>query len=116
MPKTINKYINERKELLQKIFNILVVTENNKMVSLKKLDEDKNKQQNIMELENDIKKYFICSRWAYFSNKTRKFKRDYLSLIKAIMKDLGIKMDALTLIKKIGDNKVKCETYYNFEF
>jgi len=116
MPKSIEKYTNERKDILQKIFNILEITDNNKIISLKKLDEDKNKQKSIIELENDIKKYFLCSRWTYFSNKNREFKRSYLSLIKAIMKDLDIKMTSSTLIKKIDNNKTKCETYYIFEF
>jgi hypothetical protein len=114
MPKSIDKYTNERKDILQKIFNILEISDNNKTFSLKKLDEDENKQNSIIELENDIKKYFLCSRWTYFSNKNREFKRSYLSLIKAIMKDLDVKMTSSTLIKKIDDNKTKCETYYVF--
>jgi hypothetical protein len=115
MPKSIDKYTNERKDILQKIFNILEISDNNKTFSLKKLDEDENKQNSIIELENDIKKYFLCSRWTYFSNKNREFKRSYLSLIKAIMKDLDVKMTSSTLIKKIDDNKTKCETYYVFD-
>ena len=115
MPKSIDKYTNERKDILQKIFNILEISDNNKTVSLKKLDEDENKQNSIIELENDIKKYFLCSRWTYFSNKNREFKRSYLSLIKAIMKDLNIKMTSSTLIKKTNDNKTKCETFYIFD-
>jgi len=115
MPKSIDKYTNERKDILQKIFNILEISDNNKTFSLKKLDEDENKQNSIIELENNIKKYFLCSRWTYFSNKNREFKRSYLSLIKAIMKDLDVKMTSSTLIKKIDDNKTKCETYYVFD-
>ena len=76
------------------------ISDNNKTLSLKKLDEDENKQKSIIELENDIKKYFVCSRWTYFSNKKREFKRNYLSLIKAIMKDLDVKMISSTLIIK----------------
>ena len=115
MPKSIDKYTNERKDILQKIFNILEISDNNKTFSLKKLDEDENKQNSIIELENDIKKYFLCSRWTYFSNKNREFKRSYLSLIKAIMKDLNIKITSSTLIKKTNDNKTKCETFYIFD-
>jgi hypothetical protein len=116
MPKSIKKYENERKEILQKIFNILEITDDNKMVSLKKLDGDENKQNSIIELEPDIKKYFLCSRWTYFCNKNRDIKRGYLSLIKAIMKNLNVKMTSSTLIKKIDDTKTKCETYYIFEY
>lgn len=116
MPKIIENYTKERKEVLQKIFNILEITDTNKSFSLKKMDEDKIKQQNITDLEHDIKKYFVCSRWTYFSNKKRLSKRKYLSLIKAISKELNVKMSPLFLYKKLDNNKSKCETYYNFDF
>jgi len=61
MPKSIDKFTNEQKEVLQKIFNILEISNTNKILSFKKLDEDENKQKSIIDLENDIKKYFICS-------------------------------------------------------
>jgi hypothetical protein len=112
MPKTIDKYTIERNNILQKIFNILEISDTNKIFSLKNLDENENKQKLIFDLESDIQKYFLCSRWNYFSNKNRKFKRSYLSLIKAIFKDLNIKMITSTLIKKNNDNKTKCETFY----
>ena len=95
--------------------NILEITEKNKMFSLKDVDENIVKQTKIMELEPLIKKYFLCSRWTYFSNKNREFKRCYLSLIKAIMKDMNVKMNSSTLVKKLDDNTTKCETYYYFE-
>ena len=40
MPKTIDKFENERKEVLQKVFNILEITNSNKIIALKKIDED----------------------------------------------------------------------------
>jgi hypothetical protein len=115
MPKSIDKYTNERTEVLHKIYSILGISENNKMISLKQLDEDENKQKSILDLEADIKKYFVCSRWTYFSNRKREFKRSYLSLIKAIMRDMKVKMASSILIKKTDDNKTKCDTYYIFE-
>ena len=114
MPKDITQFTNERKELLQKLFTILEINDKNKMFSLKELDENNDKQTKILELEPDIKKYFLCARWTYFSNKNREFKRNYLSLIKAIMKDMNVKMSASTLVKKLDDNTTKYETYYYF--
>jgi hypothetical protein len=115
MPKSIEKFTNERNDVLQKILNILEITEKNKMFSLKELDDNIDKQKTIIALETEIKKYFLCSRWTYFSNKNREFKRNYLSLIKSIMKDMNIKMLPSTLVKKNDDNTTKCETYYYFE-
>ena len=114
MPKTIDKFENERKEVLQKVFNILEITNSNKIIALKKIDEDLVMQQKLVELVPDVKKYFICSKWNYFSNKNREFKRTYLSLIKAIMKDMKIKMMSSVSLRKLEDGTVKADTYYIF--
>jgi hypothetical protein len=116
MPKTINKFENERKEVLQKVFNILEITNSNKIIALKKIDEDLVMQQKLVELVPDVKKYFICSKWNYFSNKNREFKRTYLSLIKAIMKDMKIKMMSSVIVRKMEDGTLKYETHYIFNF
>jgi hypothetical protein len=115
MPKSIQNYTIEREELLKKMLEILGITEENKMLSLKKLDEDEEKQKQIINLIDDIKKYFICSKWAYFSNQKKEFKRLYLSLIKAVMKDMNVKMHPSFLHIRTG-TKMKYETFYIFEF
>ena len=114
MPKTIDKFENERKEVLQKVFNILEITNSNKIIALKKIDEDLIIQQKLVELVPDVKKYFICSKWNYFSNKNREFKRSYLSLIKAIMKAMNVKMMSSVSLRKLEDGTLKADTYYIF--
>lgn len=112
MPKSITNYTEERKDVLDRLLNILEVTKTNNMLSLKKLDESIDKQKMIMELEEDIKRYFLCSKWSYFNNKDRKMKRVYLSLIKMIMKDMNVTMTTSTLVTKTKENIKKYETYY----
>jgi hypothetical protein len=116
MPKIIQNYTNERNELLQKMFNILEISKEHNMISLKKLDDDNDIQQKILDLIPDIKKYFICSKWNIFINKNREFKRTYLSLIKAVMKDMQIEITTGNMTKKTADNTNKCETFYYFKF
>jgi hypothetical protein len=116
MPKTVDQFANERKEIVNKIFNILEITPTNKMISLKQLDEDINKQNKLIELESDIQKYFICSKWNYFNNKKRGFKRKYISLLRSIMKNMDINFYSSIISKKGNDNKFKHETLYIFEF
>ena len=113
MPKKVEQYNNERKQLLDKLFNILEINENNNMFSLHKLDNDIEKQNKILELESEIKKYFLCSRWTYFNNRKRISKRSYLLLVKAILRDMDIKIYTSSLIKKLDDNTTKCETIYS---
>ncbi len=115
MSKKKDMYVNERNEVLNKILNILEITDTNKIIALKKLDEDKEKQQQIIDLEPEIKKYFQCCRWAYFSNKHTVFKRNYLSLTKSIMKEMNVNMASAVLVKKLENGKCKCETYYVFD-
>jgi hypothetical protein len=115
MPKSIEKYTNERQEVLNKLLNILEINEKNKILTLKSLDENEEKQQQILALVEDIKKFFNYSRWTFFNNKSRECKRDYLSLTKAIMKEMNVKMKSSTMLTKI-DDKIKCETFYIFDF
>jgi hypothetical protein len=115
MPKTVEQYTEERKETAKKMLSILGINEDNKMFSLQKLDEDLEKQKKIMDLIEEIKKYFLYSRWSYFGNKKKEFKRAYLSIIKYLMKDMNIKMYSTFVHKKI-DDKIKCETFYILDF
>lgn len=114
MPKTIQNYTNERNELLQKMFKILEVSKEHNTISLKKLDEDTDMQQKIIDLIPDIKKYFVCSRWTLFSNKNREIKRIYLSLIKSVMKDMNIDFESKRISTKISENVREWEYIYMF--
>ena len=116
MPKSIKNFTKERQELLQKMFDILGITDDNKMFSLKKLDENEEKQKQILDLVDDIKKYFVCSKWTFFNHKDRQIKREFLSLIKSIFRDMNVKMVSSFLHIPTIDNKVKCETYYILQF
>ena len=69
MPKKIEQYINERKDVLDRLLVILGITEGNNMFSLHKIDENNNIQQQILDLESEIKKYFICGEWSCFKKK-----------------------------------------------
>lgn len=112
MPKSVTQYTEQRNKILNRLLEILEIDEKNNVLVLKKLDKDIEKQNKIMELEGDIKKYFICSKWSIFNNKDRKLKRAYLSLIKMIFKDLNIKMTSKAVMTKDENNKGICETHY----
>lgn len=83
-PKSI-KYDKERKQVLKKIFDILGITEKNMVFFCENLENDKDK---FYELEEDIKKYFICCNWNYFNGK-KNTQKPHLSLIKSVLKDMG---------------------------
>ena len=86
MPKNIEQFKEERQNILTKLLDILEINDKNKIFSLHDLDINIDKQNAILNLEKDIKKYFVCSKWSYFNQKTKGFKRNYLSLIKSVLK------------------------------
>ena len=79
------KYVEERKDVLNKLYNILGVNENNTVFYFEDIDDDKKAQ--IKELEGDIKKYFNAGKWACF---TKPIEHPLHSLIRSVLKDMKV--------------------------
>lgn len=109
MPKQID--IEKQKEILNDIFIILEITDDNKSFSLKNMDIDLEKQQKILNLENKIKEAFCYSSWTCFKKKTN---RRWLSFIKYITKEMNVKLLITRKSIKINEGKYICDTIYNF--
>ena len=77
-------YKNEQLEIMNKIINILKLDENNS-ITLYELDNDIKKQEQILDLLLEIKKYFKCNCVKSLLA-PEKVKRVYLSLIRYITK------------------------------
>ena len=58
-------YTNERQIILEKILEILNISEENNTFFLHDIDYDDKKQNLLLDLEKDIKRYFVCSNWAF---------------------------------------------------
>ena len=82
--KLSEKYQNEREEICNKIITILELTEDNTFL-LCELDEDIEKQNKILELKEEIKKYFACSTISSFKPNFE-CKRPYLNIIRSILR------------------------------
>jgi hypothetical protein len=84
------KYENERNNIITKLNEILGITNTNNIFYLSDIDNDVNKQNQIIDLENDSKLYLNSCCWSYFTKdlKTRK----YLSLLRSIYKDMKYDM------------------------
>jgi hypothetical protein len=89
MPKKVDNYDNERNALLNKLFNILNIDDINNTFTLKSLDNNTKQQNEILNLVTDIKKYFICSKWACFNKTVLNSDRLYLSIIKNLLKNMN---------------------------
>lgn len=82
--KLSEKYQNEREEICNKIITILELTEDNTML-LYELDGDIEKQNKIIELKEEIQKYFACSTISSFKPNFE-CKRPYLNIVRSILR------------------------------
>lgn len=80
------KYEKERNEIFDKINKILEVENEQFLGSI--IYNNENKQNQIYNLEQDIKLYFRCSNWSYFRS-DRTSSKPYISLVKNIYRDMG---------------------------
>ena len=102
-PKKNDIFIKERDEIITKLNDILEITNEKNWFILYDLNNDIEKQNKILSLKDDIKKYFICSKWAFFNSSTHnKIKKDYLSLIRSVYKYMNYQITYKT--KKINND------------
>lgn len=96
----------ERNILMDKIFTILKVRENNNILYYNDITEDqKNK---ILELESDIKKYFRTATFPYYKDNKDKDNdnKNIMQLVKSLLKDENYTLGKMNVyvnkINKVG--------------
>jgi len=82
--KLSEKYQKEREEICNKIISILDLKENKNFL-LYDLDNDLEKHNKILELKEEIQKYFACSTISSFKPNFE-CKRPYLNIIRSILR------------------------------
>ena len=97
--KLCDKYHNEREEICKKLIEI-VGTE----FFLSDLDEDTEKQTTILGLKDEIQKVFAVSKIVSFRPSLLEgVKRDYLNVVRGILKQQGYTFEGKNSFKKIND-------------
>ncbi len=89
--KKLNKnvrYIEERKQVLQKIYDILNITETNKLFYAFMLDQE-NVQNKIDEMTEDFRKYFTTSKWPSL-RKNSVANQKHIAIVRSILKEMDI--------------------------
>lgn len=79
------KFAKERGQILNSMNEILGLGNGKSHFFVDDIDEDA--QKKITDFDEDIQKYFRCSKWSYFSNQEKKTM--WLSLIKSFYKEFG---------------------------
>ena len=108
-PLKVLKYQKEKIEILNKLNNILGITETNDSFYLHTIDDDENKQNQIMDLLDDCKKYFNAGHWAICCKELHT--RRYLSLMRSIYKDTNCTMTYFMKTFRENDKTVRRSGY-----
>ena len=103
--KLSDKYQNEREEICNKLIEILQLDENNNFL-LYDLEEDINKQQNILEMKEEIKKYFAVSCISSFKPNF-KCKRPYLNIVRSILRQQNYTFEGSDYSLKFDNGLIK---------
>jgi len=79
-------YSNERENILQQLINLMDLNNDNTIL-LNKLQDNQELKNKLIEITNDIKKYYRCSTWGYFVAVNNGDKGDEITLLRSIFKD-----------------------------
>lgn len=107
------KYAKERKELIEKLNNIIGINETKNSIYLYELENNSNQKPEIEKLLPDIKKYYKYGNWGYFSNAESKGHDNHIALIRAIYNDSDY--DVISKYKTATFDNIK-KTYTLFLF
>ena len=99
--KLSDKYTEQREEICNKILESLSLNDDNSFL-LCELDKDLDKQQKILDLKEEINKYFACSTISSFKPNF-KCKRPYLNIIRGILRQQSYIIESVNHWNKISD-------------
>ena len=106
-------YKKEQDEIINKIIDILVLDNNNSII-LYELDNDKIKQDKILELIPDIRKYFSFTS-VIGASEPDKAKRPYLSIIRQLTKSKYNMLSCDYRIKEEEKEDIRTKKYLFIE-
>jgi hypothetical protein len=103
-------YKEEQEEVINKLINIIKLNNDNSLV-LYDLDHDETKQQEILNLIPDIRKYFSFTS-IIGASEPDKSKRPYLSIIKQLIKSKYNIISSDFRIKDENNKEIRTKKYF----
>ncbi len=88
-PSKVIRFPNERKMVAKKILDILGITKDNNIFKLN--NKTTAMQESILNLEDEVKKYFNAGGWNIYK-KGIEVEKAFISVTKHVMKEVGIKV------------------------
>ena len=108
--KLCEKYQFEREDICKRLLDILELDTNNSFL-LCNLDKDIEKQTKIIDMKEEIQKYFACSTISSFKPNFE-CKRPYLNIVRSILRQQKYIFDCGTTFTKIENGIYKTSTKY----
>jgi hypothetical protein len=102
--KLCEKYQTEREDICNRLIEIVDLDDNNSFL-LSELDEDTDKQNAILAMKDEIKKYFASSEISALKP-NMDMKRPYLNIVRGIFKKQGYEIFS----KDFGSKEAKTRT------
>jgi hypothetical protein len=110
--KLSEKYVNEREDICKKIIEILELDNNTFL--LNELDQNIEKQTNLLNLKPEIQRVFECSTISAFKPNFN-CKRPYLNLVRSILRKQSYEITGIdVLIKQENGSYIKTMKYTIF--
>lgn len=109
--KLSEKFCTERETLCNKLIEILELDEDNSFL-LYELDNNNEKQQKILALKTELAKFFAVSSLAPFKPNIEHTKRDYLNIVRGILKQQGYKFISNEYSYKQNNNLKRTVKYF----
>ena len=108
--KLSDKYPEQRETICKKIISILELNEYNEFL-LCELDTNSEKKQKILDLKEEINKYFACSTISSFKHNFE-CKRPYLNIVRGILRKLGYIFENSNILFKLENGTYIKTTKY----
>lgn len=110
--KLSEKYKQEREEICNKLIDILDL-DNDKSFLLNEIDNNNIKQQSIINMKDEIKKYFAVSTISSFKPNFE-CNRPYLNIVRSILRQQNYIVSSTRVSYKNGEDRINTIKYFIF--
>lgn len=107
MSRKYNIYKEQQYDIFLKLLNILELKENEEfIINEAELDNNEDKQEQIINLTDSIKKFFYVGNVSCFKKNRKEPKKIYISIALALFKIMGYNKDETKIINKKNVNYI----------
>jgi hypothetical protein len=103
-------YAQQRNNILNNVLKIIGISDSNSLFYSHIISDNINIQQQLLDLTDDLKKYYATSTWSTFKN-TIDVENKALSIVRMLLKEHNIKYKSTPVKIKIGLKTISSTQY-----